>query len=394
MPAELATYRLQMSSAFTLDDATAIAAYLAQLGISHVYSSPILQAGKGSTHGYDVLDHSRINQELGGEAAFDRLREVLRAQNLGMLLDIVPNHMAIGGRDSRWWWDVLENGQSSRYAPYFDVDWFPPESKLHHRVMVPVLADHYGRILDAGDIRLVREEGTFTIQYHDHVFPVSPRSVEFILTRAALEVASEDLAFFADALEHLPSSRATDWASLQRRHRDKGILLNLLTRFLKEHAGTAASVDRTIDAINENHRALHELLERQNYRLAFWRTATQDLGYRRFFDINTLIGLHTEDERVFADIHELVFRWLGPDGPVDGVRVDHPDGLMDPQQYLDRLRQHVPSGWIVVEKILLPEEQLSTSWPVSGTTGYDFMNQVLGLFIDSESEDSLTQLLC
>ena len=391
MPAELATYRLQMSSAFTLDDAAAIAAYLAQLGISHVYCSPLLQAGKGSTHGYDVLDHSRINRELGGEAAFDRLREVLRSQNLGMLLDIVPNHMAIGGRDSRWWWDVLENGQSSRYAPYFDVDWFPPESKLHHRVMLPVLADHYGRILDAGDIRLTREEGTFTIQYHDHVFPVSPRSVEFVLTRAASEAASDYLAFFADALAQLPSSRATDWASLRRRHRDKGILLNLLTRLLQEHDSTAAAVDRTIDAINKDRRALHELLDRQNYRLAFWRTATQDLGYRRFFDINTLIGLHTEDERVFTDIHDLVFRWLGPDGPVDGVRVDHPDGLMDPQEYLERLRQHVHSGWIVVEKILLPEEQLPTSWPVSGTTGYDFMNQVLGLFIDSTSEDSLTQ---
>ena len=154
MPAELATYRLQMCCGFTLDDAAAIAEYLAQLGISHLYSSPLLQAGKGSTHGYDVLDHSRINRELGGEAAFQRLREVLRAQNLGMLLDIVPNHMAIGGRDNRWWWDVLENGQSSRYAQYFDVEWFPPESKLHHKVMVPVLADHYGRILDAGDIRL------------------------------------------------------------------------------------------------------------------------------------------------------------------------------------------------------------------------------------------------
>ena len=390
MPAELATYRLQMSCAFTLDDAASIAEYLAQLGISHVYSSPLLQAGKGSTHGYDVLDHSRINRELGGEAAFQRLREVLRAQNLGMLLDIVPNHMAIGGRDSRWWWDVLENGQSSRYAQYFDVEWFPPESKLHHKVMVPVLTDHYGRILDAGDIRLARDGGTFTIQYHDHVFPVAPRSIEFILTRAASEIASEDLAFFADALEQLPSSR-TDWASLRRRHRDKGILLTLLSRFLEEHESTTATVDRTIDAINKDHRAMHELLERQNYRLAFWRTATQDLGYRRFFDINTLIGLHTEDERVFADIHELVFQWLGPDGPVNGVRVDHPDGLMDPQQYLERLRERVPSGWIVVEKILVRDEQLPSSWPVSGTTGYDFMNHVLGLFIDPNSEEFLTR---
>ena len=206
-----------------------------------------------------------------------------------------------------------------------------------------------------------------------------------------LSAASEDLAFFADALEHLPSSWATDWVSLQRRHRDKGILGTLLTRFLQEDPSAAAAVDRTIEEINRDHQALHDLLERQNYRLAFWRTATQDLGYRRFFDINTLIGLRTEHEQVFADIHDLVFRWLRSNGPVDGVRVDHPDGLLDPEQYLIRLRDRVPSGWIVVEKILMPDEQLRASWPVSGTTGYDFMNQVMGLFIDRDSEEPLTR---
>jgi len=388
---EVATYRLQMRSSFTLDDAAAIAEYLAQLGISHLYSSPVLQAMKGSTHGYDVLDHSRVNRELGGEAAFERLSGALRTHDLGLLLDIVPNHMAIGGKDNLWWWDVLENGQSSRYAPYFDVEWMPPESKLHHLVMLPVLGDHYGRILDAGEIHVERHDGAFTVHYRDHVFPVAPRSLPFILTRAVSSAASEDLAFFADALEHLPSSWATDWVSLQRRHRDKGILGILLTRFLQEDSTAAAAVDRTIEEINRDHQALHDLLERQNYRLAFWRTATQDLGYRRFFDINTLIGLRTEHEQVFADIHDLVFRWLSSNGPVDGVRVDHPDGLLDPEQYLIRLRDRVPSGWIVVEKILMPDEQLRALWPVSGTTGYDFMNQVMGLFIDRDSEEPLTK---
>jgi len=388
---EIATYRLQMWRDFTLDDAAAIAEYLAQLGISHLYSSPVLQAVKGSTHGYDVLDHSRVNEELGGEAAFERLSGVLRQHDLGFLLDIVPNHMAIGGRDNRWWWDVLENGQSSRYAPYFDVEWMPPESKLHHVVMLPILGDHYGRILDAGEIHIERQGGAFTVHYHDHVFPVAPRSFPFILTRVESSVASDDLAFFADALEHLPSSWSTDWVSLQRRHRDKGILGTLLARFFQENPAAAAAVDRTIEDINGDHQALHDLLERQNYRLAFWRTATQDLGYRRFFDITTLIGLRTEDEQVFADIHDLVFRWLRPNGPVDGVRVDHPDGLLDPEQYLIRLRERVPSGWIVVEKILMPGEQLRASWPVSGTTGYDFMNQVMGLFIDRDSEGPLTR---
>ena len=177
MRTEIATYRLQMCGGFTLDDATAIAEYLAELGISHLYSSPLLQAGKGSTHGYDVLDHSRVNRELGGETAFERLSGALRKHNLGLLLDIVPNHMAIGGKDNLWWWDVLENGQSSRYAPYFDVEWMPPESKLHHQVMLPVLGDHYGRILDAGEIHIERHDGAFTVHYHDHVFPVAPRSL-------------------------------------------------------------------------------------------------------------------------------------------------------------------------------------------------------------------------
>lgn len=221
MRTEVATYRLQLSSEFTLDDAAAIAGYLSQLGISHLYSSPVLQAGKGSTHGYDVLDHSRVSKELGGEAAFERVSTALRTHDLGLLLDIVPNHMAIGGKDNVWWWDVLENGRSSRYAPYFDVEWMPPESKLHHMVMLPVLGDHYGRILDAGLIHIERHDGAFTIHYQEHAFPVAPRSLQFILARAASEAATEDLAFFTDTLEQLPSSWSTDWVSLRRRHRDK-----------------------------------------------------------------------------------------------------------------------------------------------------------------------------
>jgi (1->4)-alpha-D-glucan 1-alpha-D-glucosylmutase len=388
---EVATYRLQLFCEFTLDDAAGIADYLAQLGITHLYSSPMLQAVKGSTHGYDVLDHSRVNEELGGEAAFERLSQALRTHNLGLLLDIVPNHMAITGKDNVWWWDVLENGQASRYAPYFDVEWMPPESKLHHVVLLPVLGDHYGRILHAGLIHIERHDGVFTVHYEDHVFPLAPRSLPGILARAASGVASDDLAFFADALQRLPSSWSTDWTSLRRRHRDKGILLKLLTRFLQEDSSAAAHVDRIIETINQDHTALHELLERQNYRLAFWRTAGQDLGYRRFFDINTLIGLRTEHEQVFADIHDLIFRWLGSNRNVDGVRIDHPDGLSDPEEYLIRLRERVPSGWIVVEKILMPDEHLRASWPVSGTTGYDFLNVVNGLFIDRDSEEELTR---
>lgn len=390
MSVEIATYRLQMCGAFTLNDAAAITDYLAQLGISHLYSSPLLQAGKGSAHGYDVLDHTRVSSELGGEAAFTRLSQALTKHGLGLLLDIVPNHMAIG-KDNRWWWDVLENGQASRYAPYFDVEWMPPESKLHHKVMLPVLEDHYGRVLEAGLCRVERRDGTFTIHYRDHRFPISPRSLPFLLTRVGSYAESDHLGFFATALDQLPSSRATDWGSLRRRHRDKGILMTLFARFLREDRETAAAVDRAIEELNRDPQALHDLLERQNYRLAFWRTAERELAYRRFFDINTLIGLRTEDEQVFADIHELVFRWLKPEGPVDGVRVDHTDGLPDPEQCLVRLRDRVQSGWIVVEKILMPDERLRTPWPVSGTTGYDFLNQVMGLFVDREGEAAFTR---
>lgn len=383
-----ATYRLQLSRDFTLDDAVTLVDYLSDLGISHLYLSPILQATQGSTHGYDILDHTRLSSDLGGSLGFERLSTALAHRGMRILLDIVPNHMAIG-KDNQWWWDVLENGQASRYAPYFDVEWQPPESKFHHMVLLPVLSDHYGRVLDAGELRVQRHDGTFTLQYRDHAFPIAPRSLALVLHRAAGYADSDRLGFFADAFEALPSSRVTDWVSLRRRHRDKNVLLSLLTRALEEES--TAAVDQAVEEINHDPRALHDLLERQNYRLAFWRTAEQDLGYRRFFDINTLIGLHTEHEQVFTDIHKLVFKFLTPDGPVDGVRVDHPDGLMDPLQYLERLRNHVHTGWIIVEKILLSDERLRNSWPVSGTTGYDFLNKVTGLFIDPDGENALTQ---
>jgi (1->4)-alpha-D-glucan 1-alpha-D-glucosylmutase len=221
----------------------------------------------------------------------------------------------------------------------------PPESKPHHKVMLPVPEDHYGRVLDAGPCHVERRDGAFTIHYRDHRFPISPRSLPFLLTRVGSYAESDHLGFFATALDQLPSSRATDWESLRRRHRDKGILMTLFARFLREDQETAAAVDRAIEELNRDPQALHDLLERQNYRLAFWRTAERELAYRRFFDMNTLIGLRTEDEQVFADIHELVFRWLKPEGPVDGVRVDHTDGLPDPERCLVRLRDRVQSWW-------------------------------------------------
>jgi (1->4)-alpha-D-glucan 1-alpha-D-glucosylmutase len=385
-----ATYRVQLHAGFGFEAAAAIAGYLAPLGVSHLYASPYLQAGRGSMHGYDVVNPHRLNEELGGAEAHASFCEALGGHGLGQVLDIVPNHMAITGAENPWWWDVLENGPASRYAAYFDVDWEPPESRLRSSVLLPILGDHYGRVLEAGELRLERRDATFSIRYHDHAFPVSPRTLDTLLAAAAERCRSDELGFTADALGGLPVSTATDWASVRRRHRDKEVLGAQLTRLLAERPEVAEAVDAAVAGVNAEPDALHTLLERQNYRLAFWRAAARDLGYRRFFDINTLVALRTEDDQVFTDTHALILRWLG-EGALDGVRIDHPDGLRDPEAYCQRLRRAAPRSWIVVEKILEPGERLRDSWPVAGTTGYDFLNRVGGLFVDPAGEQPLTE---
>jgi len=386
-----ATYRIQLHAGFGFAAAAAIVDYLAELGISHLYCSPYLQARQGSSHGYDVVDPQRVNAELGGIAGHARLCQTLGRHGLGQVLDVVPNHMAIAGSENPWWWDVLENGPSSRYAGYFDVDWEPPESRLRNAVLLPVLGDHYGRVLEAGDVRLERRDATFTVRYHDHAFPVSPHTLDGLLAAAADRSQCDELAFIADALSWLPASTATNWASVQRRHRDKEVLRAQLGRVMAEHPEVAAAVDAVVAGITADPDALETLLDRQNYRLAFWRTAARDLGYRRFFDINNLVALRMEDERTFADTHALVLRWLA-EGVLDGVRIDHPDGLRDLEAYYNRLRRAAPRAWIVVEKILEPGERLPASWPVAGTTGYDFLNRVGGLFVDPDGEQPLSEL--
>jgi (1->4)-alpha-D-glucan 1-alpha-D-glucosylmutase len=386
-----ATYRVQLHAGFGFEAAAGITDYLAALGISHLYSSPYLQAGRGSMHGYDVVNPHRLNEELGGAEAHARFCEALGGHGLGQVLDIVPNHMAITGAENPWWWDVLENGPASRYAAYFDVDWDPPESRLRASILLPILGDHYGCVLEAGELRLERRDAIFSIRYHDHAFPVSPRTLDTLLRAAAEDCRSDELGFTADALGSLPVSTATDGVSVRRRHRDKEVLGTQLSRLLAERPEVAEAVDATISEFNVNPDALHTLLERQNYRLAFWRAAARDLGYRRFFDINTLVALRMEDEQVFTDTHALVLRWLG-EGILDGVRIDHPDGLRDPEAYCHRLHRTAPKSWIVVEKILEPGERLRDSWPVAGTTGYDFLNRVGGLFVDPAGEQPLTNL--
>ncbi len=377
-----ATYRVQLHAGFTFDDAAAIAGYLADLGVSHLYCSPYLQAAPGSTHGYDVTDPGRLNAELGREPAYRRLTGQLAAAGLRQILDIVPNHMALAGRANAWWWDVLENGPSSRYASYFDIDWDPPQRKLTATVLMPVLGDHYGRVLEAGELAVHRDGGSFTVRYYEHEAPVSPRTLDDLLGRAAVRARSSELLELAAEHGSLPHAILTDPAAVAERHRGKEELRERLAARTAAQPEVAAAIDAEVAALNRDPDALDELLSRQNYRLAYWGTAAEELSYRRFFNIETLAGLRVEDEEVFADTHRLILE-LVASGAVDGLRVDHVDGLADPEGYLVRLRDASGGTYVVVEKILEAGEELPSSWPAAGTTGYDFLNRVNQLLVDA-----------
>ncbi|OOG22429.1 malto-oligosyltrehalose synthase [Thioalkalivibrio denitrificans] len=391
-PDPVATYRLQLRPEFGLDAAAGLVSYLDRLGVSHVYLSPCLQAVRGSAHGYDVVDPTRVNEDLGGEAARRRLCDALEAAGMGQMLDIVPNHMAVAGDQNPWWWDVLENGPSSRYALYFDVDWEASEERWPNKVLLPVLGDHYGRILEAQELQVRYGGGVFTLQYHEHAFPLDPSTLSDLLCKAYAASDSELLGFIAESCARLPRPHVTLGWAVERRHRDKDVIRRLLVQLAGEEPEAHAAILDHVDRINQDPDALDELIEKQNYRLAWWRTAGRDLGYRRFFDINDLAGLRVEEEEVFEAIHALPIRWARA-GEVHGLRIDHPDGLRDPAQYFDRLHRACPDAWVVVEKILEPGESLPADWPVAGTTGYDFLNLVQGLFVDPAGEVPLSGLL-
>lgn len=389
----LSTYRVQLSPEQGFEVASSRVAYLSRLGVSHMYCSPYLQAAKGSTHGYDVVDHSKVSEDLGGQDAHDLLCRTLREADMGQVVDVVPNHMAVSGPENRWWWDVLENGQRSRFADYFDVDWqYAQESEnSQNRVLLPILGDHYGRVLESGEIQLVRTDGSFHLQYYDHQVPVDPRSLSELLFRAASRIEHAELAFLASALDYLPLPKADDRVNTRRRHRDKEVIRDRLSVLLGDAPHVRRAVDAEIDLINSDHDRLDELLEKQNYRLAYWRIARSDLGYRRFFDINDLIAIRVEDEDVFTDTHDLVLSWVR-EGKVDGIRVDHPDGLRDPEEYFQRLRHRAGEAWIVGEKILAPDEHMPDSWPIHGTTGYDFLNDLHAVILDASNGDALSEV--
>ena len=334
----IGTYRLQLRPGFGFRDAAAVVPYLRRLGVSHVYLSPIFEATNGSTHGYDVVDPNELRAELGGREGFDELLAALDREGLGLVLDVVPHHMAAAAENA-WWWSVLELGRDSPFAFHFDIDWEPPEQRLRGTLLLPVLGDHYGRVLEAGQLRLAHERDQLVVRYFDHVAPLSPDTADEV------------------------------WAAAGRR---------------------GCPVDDVLDEINGDIDRLDALLARQHHRFARWQTAAHELDYRRFFDIDSLVALRSERPAVFDDTHRLI-RELAAHDRVDGLRVDHVDGLRDPDAYLARLRTSAPGAWITVEKILRPDETLPETWATDGTTGYDFLALAGGVLLDGGGVERLVE---
>jgi len=408
-----ATYRLQLNREFTFRDAAAVVPYLSELGVSHVYCSPYLRARPGSTHGYDIIDHNALNPEIGGRDDFEHFARTLGAHGMGHILDMVPNHMGVMGADNAWWMDVLENGPASVYGGFFDIDWQPVDPLLAGKVLVPVLGNHYGVVLELGELRLAfePEHGAFSIWYQQNRFPVDPGGYGRILERVLKHAPPQDLAPAArieleslvTAFGHLPGRNENGAEKRAERDRDKEVHKKRLAALVAAHPALAAGMAAALRAVNgtpgqrASFDALHELLEAQAYRLAYWRVASDQINYRRFFDINSLAALRMEDEAVFAATHRLVFELLAG-GRVDGVRIDHPDGLYDPVRYFRRLQERYaptaappeqPRGWplyLLAEKITAGHERLPESWPIHGTTGYRFANVVNGLFVDGAAK--------
>ena len=408
-----ATYRLQLNRDFTFARAEAIVPYLSALGISHCYISPCLKARPGSMHGYDIVDHNSFNPEIGNQQDFDRFVTALHGYGMGLIFDIVPNHMGVMGGDNVWWLDVLENGEASVYASFFDIDWHPLKEELHGKVLVPVLHDHYGAVLESGELKLVfhPERGEFDISYRNHRFPVNPREYPRILQRATDKLTAKlgeqnpDLLEFQSlitAFGHLPRRQEVSSERIVERNRDKEINKRRLAALCARSPVVTAGIFEGVESINGNPSdpasfdELHELIKVQAFRLANWRVASDDINYRRFFDTNDLAGLCMENEGVFLATHRLILT-LVAEGQIDGLRIDHPDGLYNPAEYFERLQRAIAAArnspqnngnellYVVIEKILTGPERLRAEWPVCGTTGYDFANLVNGLFVDPAS---------
>ncbi|MGH9511305.1 MAG: malto-oligosyltrehalose synthase [Terriglobales bacterium] len=415
----LSTYRLQFNQDFTFTQAMELVPYLAALGISHCYASPFLKARPGSTHGYDIIDHNQLNPEIGTDEDFEKFVATLHEHGMGQILDVVPNHMGVMGSDNEWWLDVLENGEASDYADFFDIDWNPLKDELQGKLLVPILGDQYGAVLDNGELKLAfdKEKGEFSVFYHEHKFPVNPREYPRILGRGldrlerALAPKREEfleLQSLIAGFSHLPTRSETSPNQREERLRDKQIHKRRLAALCAQSVETSEFIEQNVCEMNgtpgdsKSFDELHELIKAQAYRLSYWRVAADDINYRRFFDINDLAGLRMENAAVFEITHRFVLD-LVRQGKVNGLRIDHPDGLYDPAQYFRRLQQgfRIESEaasrdsrrvYVIIEKILTGEEQLPREWPVDGTTGYDFLNQVNGLFVDAASVGKMDRI--
>ena len=415
------TYRLQFGSHFRFVDARRLIPYLEQIGITDCYTSPLLKAAAGSTHGYDIVDHNVLNQELGTDQEFDAFACELRARGMGLILDFVPNHMGLDAAANLWWRDVLQHGHASPFADFFDIDWDPITPELKGRILLPILQDGYGDVLHRGELRLAFESGELQLHYFDRRLPIEPTSALSVLKNAVnsqsesavddrAEPASLERRDYLDvltSLAQLPPTWTRDpeeqWARHEMTRRTRAQLASLVER--SPHI--RASIEHAVLCFNgtpgqpDTFDRLHELLDRQPYRVAHWKTAFDEINYRRFFDINDLGAIRMEDRRVFDAAHRKILQ-LVAEGKVTGLRIDHPDGLLDPASYFHRLVCATadarsrggldrPPGrfYIAAEKILGHGEFLPNNWPVAGTTGYGFLNALNGLFVDADSAEAL-----
>jgi len=405
------TYRLQLGKELQFRQAQQLLPYLRQLGIGAVYLSPFFRARVGSTHGYDVVDHSQLNPELGTEEDFAALAEAAREQEIGLIVDIVPNHMGVDDPHNVWWQDVLENGPASHFAHYFDIDWNPPKESLRGKVLLPVLGDQFGKVLEAQEIRLIFENGRFWVQYFERRLPTDPHTCTAVLRSALDQVAAVlddadadrmELESIVTALEHLPPRDTATGEAMGQRYRESEVARRRLAQLTEDSGEVRQAIARSLERWNgqsgqpASFDQLETLLAAQPYRLCYWRVATDEINYRRFFDVDALAAIRVEEPDVFTAVHAMILRFVER-GWVTGLRIDHADGLLDPQDYLTHLSAVVrqalgetaadyPVGqcplYLVVEKILAHDECLPQDWPVHGTTGYDFLNLLNGLFVD------------
>jgi (1->4)-alpha-D-glucan 1-alpha-D-glucosylmutase len=410
----VATYRLQFNAAFTFSDATAIVDYLHALGISHAYASSYLKAVPGSTHGYDVADPMQFNPEIGDPRSYSAWVDALHASGMGHIIDLVPNHMGIAKSANPWWQDVLENGSSSRYAQVFDIDWHPLKPELENKVLLPILGDSYGAVLERQQMRLEYDKGAFRVSYYEQILPIAPGTYDRILGADAQVLLDEigtdsdvgtEFLSIVTAIRHLPGRDVHDPVAMVERHREKEVIKRRLAALTASAPEVLAHIERAVESFNgvpgkpRSFDQLDELLSAQAYRLAYWRVAAEEINYRRFFDINDLAAIRMEDLAVFDRAHAFAFELLAA-GSIEGLRIDHVDGLYDPGDYLERLqaraREVRPDAYtqerplyVVVEKILGAGETLP-QWPVEGTTGYDFLAMLNGVFIDQRNERAMT----